>query len=126
MGKAQFLPGYCTLFADPAVPSINDLHGTARVDFLSDMAMLGDAIIRVTQPIRINYGILCNQHPFLHAHLFPRFEWEPEVLRMQNPWAYPEEYYTNPEYQFSEEKHGTLKRDLYDALQDVMQKIDQV
>jgi hypothetical protein len=80
----------------------------------------------VTKPIRINYGILCNSHPFLHAHLYPRFDWEPAELRARNPWVYPEEYFNNPEYQFSEAKYGKLKKDLQDALQDLMQKTYEV
>ena len=37
---------------------------------------------------RINYAILGNQEPALHAHVIPRFADEPDKLRTSHPWAY--------------------------------------
>jgi diadenosine tetraphosphate (Ap4A) HIT family hydrolase len=45
------------------------------------MAHLGDAILQVTSADRINYGILGNSEPELHAHLFPRYTTEQAELR---------------------------------------------
>jgi len=78
IGDTQFLQGYCVLFSDPVVASLNDLNTIGRADFLLDMSIVGDAIIKVCRPLRINYGILGNSYPHLHAHLFPRYEDEPE------------------------------------------------
>ncbi len=88
MGDAQFLPGYCMLLPDPVVPSLNDLTEDARLAFLGDMARLGDAILAATGAIRVNYEILGNQDPELHAHVFPRFAHEPDDKRTRPVWFY--------------------------------------
>jgi len=81
MGDVQFLPGYCLLLADPVVPSLNDLSPQARGQYLQDMVRIGDAILKVTDSFRINYEILGNSEPELHAHIFPRYMSEPEEQR---------------------------------------------
>lgn len=88
MGDVQFLPGYCLLLADPMVPSLNALGDEARGQFLSDMARLGDALLAVTDALRINYEILGNAEPELHAHLFLRYAWEVESVRRMPAWFY--------------------------------------
>ena len=88
MGDAQVLPGYCLLVADPVVADLHELTPGARVQFLSDMALLGEALMRVTGAARMNYEILGNSTPALHAHLFPRYDHEPELLRTQPVWRY--------------------------------------
>ncbi len=59
----QFLRGYTILLADPVVASINDLDRLQRADYLSDMALIGDVLLEVTDAYRINYGILGNSDP---------------------------------------------------------------
>lgn len=105
MGDVQFLPGYCLLLADPVVPSLNDLKEDARRQFLGDMAMLGDALLAVTDAQRINYEILGNSEPELHAHLFPRYAWEIERARRMPAWFY--DWQNAPAY--SAEGHGALQ-----------------
>jgi diadenosine tetraphosphate (Ap4A) HIT family hydrolase len=88
IGDVQFLPGYCLLLADPVVPSLNDLDHARRAEFLRDMGRLGDAILHVTSAERINYEILGNSEPELHAHVFPRYATEPLDLRRLPAWFY--------------------------------------
>jgi uncharacterized protein (DUF486 family)/diadenosine tetraphosphate (Ap4A) HIT family hydrolase len=88
LGTRQFLAGYSLLLPDPVVPHLNALEETARRQFLADMARLGDALLKATGAIRINYAMLGNLEPALHAHLFPRYAEEPEALRTAHPWAY--------------------------------------
>lgn len=88
MGQRQFLMGYCLLLPDPVVPNLNSLSGDCRNEFLSDMAELGDAVQVVTEAIRINYAILGNLEPALHAHVVPRFESELEPFKTGTPWSY--------------------------------------
>jgi len=45
--------------------------------------------LEVTGAYRINYGILGNSDPFLHAHIVPRYMTEPEKFRKGLPWSYP-------------------------------------
>ena len=87
-GDRQFLRGYALLLPDPVVPSLNALGSQERTAFLLDMARLGDALLKVTGAARINYAILGNLEPALHAHVIPRYAEEPEKLRVAHPWAY--------------------------------------
>jgi diadenosine tetraphosphate (Ap4A) HIT family hydrolase len=76
------------LLPDPVVPDLNALTPEKRVHFLLDMSRLGDALLRVTSPLRINYAIFGNVEPALHAHVIPRYRTEPEEMQKQQPWAY--------------------------------------
>ncbi len=107
MANSQFLPGYCILFADPVKPSLNDLNTDERAQFLHDMAIVGDAILTATGAERINYAILGNSEPCLHAHICPRFANEDENYRHGLPWSYPQMQAV--EYQFNELNHSELR-----------------
>jgi diadenosine tetraphosphate (Ap4A) HIT family hydrolase len=87
-GERQFVRGYALLLPDPVVPNLNALGARERIAFLSDMSRLGDALLKVTGALRINYAIFGNQDPALHAHVIPRYLDEPAALRTQQPWAY--------------------------------------
>lgn len=112
MGDVQFLPGYCLLLPDPVVPSLNDLAPAARVAWLSDMATLGDALLAATGARRINYEILGNSEPELHAHLFPRFDDEPEERRRMPAWFYD---WKNA-VAYDEAVHGAIRARIREAL----------
>lgn len=88
LGDAQFVEGYSLLLPDPVVPHLNALTGRSRSRFLADMTRLGDALLTVTGALRINYEMLGNVTPALHAHLFPRYDSEPEELRLRPVWFY--------------------------------------
>jgi diadenosine tetraphosphate (Ap4A) HIT family hydrolase len=88
LGDVQFVRGYSLLLPDPVVTDLNKLRGAARVAFLSDMAAVGDALLSVTNAVRINYEILGNVDPALHAHVFPRYSNEPEDLKVRPVWFY--------------------------------------
>jgi len=88
MGDPQVLAGYCLLLPDPVVPHLNALAPAAQAAFLADVARLGQAVLELTGAIRINYALLGNLEPALHAHVLPRYADEPEALRTAHPWAY--------------------------------------
>jgi diadenosine tetraphosphate (Ap4A) HIT family hydrolase len=81
IGDVQPLPGYCLLLADPVVPSLNALGLQERIAFLSDMALVGDALAKATDCTRVNYEIWGNSEPALHAHIMPRYASESEEKR---------------------------------------------
>jgi len=87
-GDRQVVHGYCLLLPDPVVPDLNALQRPARLQFLEDMATLGDVLLEVTGAKRINYEILGNSEPALHAHLFPRYDSEAAELRTRPAWFY--------------------------------------
>lgn len=108
MGEQQVLTGYCLLLPDPVVPHLNALPSALRAQFLSDMAMVGDALLAVTAGLRINYAIFGNVDPALHAHIFPRRATEPDATRSAQPWAL--DWNAAPRY--TEQLHGDLKKRL--------------
>jgi len=88
LGDPQITHGYCLLLPDPVVADLNALAGDARRHFLDDMARLGDAVLAVTGAGRINYEILGNVEPALHAHVIPRHTSEDPVLRTKPVWLH--------------------------------------
>lgn len=95
IGDVQFLPGYSVLLVDdPKVERLSELPKARRLSFLSDMDTLGEAVERVSRRMdaafrRVNLEILGNTDGFLHAHVWPRFGWEPTDLVSKPVWLYP-------------------------------------
>ena len=122
IGDFQFLPGYCVLLSDTRADSLNALSMDARKDYLLDKTLIGDAIIRVCNPLRINYSTLMNLAHFLHTHVEARYDWEPEENKKRPTYFYPKEKRWNEEYAYSEEKYGKLRADIAAALQELMKE----
>lgn len=86
IGDVQHLPGYCVLITEtPGVDQLTDLPPARQLLFLEDMAILGRAVAAVCaardpQFRRINLEIQGNTDAFLHAHVTPRYEWEPPEI----------------------------------------------
>jgi len=112
MGDPQLLPGYCLLLPDPVVGHLNELHGAARSRFLADVAALGDAVLAATGALRINYAMLGNLEPALHAHVIPRYGHEPGPQQALQPWAL--DWDSAP--RFDATSHGTLRERIHAAL----------
>ncbi|KQW47888.1 diadenosine tetraphosphate hydrolase [Nocardioides sp. Root1257] len=83
IADVQHLPGYCVLISDdPAADQLTDLTPERQLAFLEDMAILGRAVAAVAARRdpdfrRINLEIQGNTDAFLHAHVTPRYAWEP-------------------------------------------------
>ncbi len=108
MSDKQVVPGQLILLSDPIVTSLNDLNADQRAAYLVDMALVGDALLAVTGCLRVNYDILGNTDPALHAHIVPRYAGEPEERRVMPIWLYD---WSQAE-DFSEDRHGDLRRRL--------------
>ena len=104
MADIQYLPGYCILLADPVVQDLNSLTGRKRAQFLNDMAIIGDALLEVTGAYRINYEILGNLDPALHAHIIPRYMTEPEAMRKGPPLFYGKDYRNSVKFDYERDK----------------------
>ena len=95
IGDVQWLPGYCVLLTDDsAVGRLSDLPKAQRLVFLESMERLGEAVERACAAAdarfrRINLEILGNTDPYLHAHIWPRYDWEPAELVGRPVWLYP-------------------------------------
>lgn len=122
MGDTQFLLGYCLLLGVPRVHDLSSLPLTKRRAFLRDMSLLGEAVVAVCQPQRVNYEIFGNTAPFLHAHVLPRYAWEPaEYLRVPVS-HYPRDARLDPRHRFSAATHGPLQAQLASALREIMER----
>ena len=106
------MSGYSLLLPDPVLPHLNALQGAARRAFLDDMARLGDAVLLVTGAERINYEILGNVEPALHAHVIPRYASEPADRRKTPVWLH--DWAAAPGFSLAE--HGDLAKRIADAL----------
>jgi len=104
IGDVQWLPGYCVLLTDdPSVERLTDLPKPKRQQFLHDLDCLGEAVERACTRLdpafrRVNLEILGNADPFLHAHVWPRYDWEPPDLVRYPVWLYPGERWSDPHF----------------------------
>jgi diadenosine tetraphosphate (Ap4A) HIT family hydrolase len=114
MGDPQWLPGYCVLLTDhPEAEGLSDLSQADQFAFLRSMADLGEAVERAcgqADPAfrRINLEILGNDDAFLHAHVWPRYEWEPPELVHRPVWLYPSQRWHDQATALSQE-HEALR-----------------
>ncbi|MEY8459145.1 HIT family protein [Lactococcus ileimucosae] len=112
IGDTQFLEGYCVLLPKEKYYSLNDMEIEERTQFLKEMSIVGDAIINVCSPLRINYDILGNTDAYLHAHVFPRYASESEERRKMPVWLYDKSHWTDDRYQYTDKKHKLLRQRL--------------
>lgn len=126
IGDTQHLPGYSLLLTDdPSIDHLTDLDWERRKDFLFDMSLLGEAVQTACSPHglrRINYEVLGNGLHVLHAHVHPRYDWEP-LDRITGPvWRYPTDVRDDPAHAYSDEKHGELRAQITAGLNDLIVK----
>ena len=100
----QYLRGYCILLCDPVVESINALDLLHRIQFFTDMSIVGDALLQVTGACRINYGLLSNSDPYLHAHIVPRYLNEPAENLHHLPWSYTKEFMNSRPFDLNKDR----------------------
>ena len=121
MGDSQFLPGYCVLLADdPDVSRLSDMLRPARLEYLADIDQLAEAVeigCRKLDPAfrRVNVEILGNTDPYLHTHVFARYDWEPRESIGLPVWGYPRERWTDPAATLGPQ-HDALRTAIRDAL----------
>lgn len=92
IGDVQFLPGYCVLLAkDPEARALSELSRLDRVQFLADADLLAMAVESACLDVdpgflRTNLEVLGNTDAFVHAHVWPRYSWEPPELVRKPVW----------------------------------------
>ena len=97
IGDVQFLPGYALALSKvPGVDRLSDLPRPERVRYLADVDLVATAVENVCSERdpayrRVNVEILGNTDAFLHAHVWPRYEWEPADLIGKPVWLHPAE-----------------------------------
>lgn len=115
IGDRQFLPGYSVLLTDdPAATRLSDLPRPRRAAYLSDTERLAEAVERACARLdpafrRVNIEILGNTDPYLHAHIWPRYDWEPADRVRRPVWLYDEEEYWRGEQHALAPRHDALR-----------------
>lgn len=121
IGDVQFLPGYCLALTNRrGVDRLSDLPRRERVRYLADVDLLATAVEQVCAArddgySRLNVEILGNKEPFLHAHIWPRYRWEPAGLRPLPVWHYPAARWADPATALSS-GHDALRAALADEV----------
>jgi diadenosine tetraphosphate (Ap4A) HIT family hydrolase len=112
MGDVQWLPGYCVLLVDRlGVSGLTDLDRPTRRAFLESMDVLAEAVQDACRETRtgfrrMNLEILGNTDTFLHAHLWPRYDWEPPERVTKPVWLYPADRWTDERHRLSAAHDG--------------------
>lgn len=112
IGDVQFLPGYCVALTDRVgIERLSDLPRSERLRFLASMETLGEAVERACGALdpafrRVNLEILGNTDPFLHAHVWPRYDWEPAHLVGKPVWLHPADRWHDPAVALGPQHHA--------------------
>lgn len=116
MGDVQWLPGYCILLTDdPHVTRLSELPRRTRMQYLDSLDRLAEAVEQSCAEAdpafrRVNIEILGNTDPFLHAHVWPRYNWETEEMIGRPVWLYPPERWSEHASELSEEQDALRAR----------------
>ena len=65
--------GYCCLVAKPHAIELHDLSEEDAQAFIRDIRRVSQALLDVTDAVKLNYDIHGNTIPHLHMHFFPRY-----------------------------------------------------
>lgn len=81
LARNQFIPGYCVLLCHRHVREPYELSPDERSLFFEDMLRVGRILEHAIGAIKLNFEILGNSVPHLHAHIKPRYYGDPAPNR---------------------------------------------
>lgn len=81
-------PGRCIVVYRDHVEHLEALSEEELLAFKRDVVRVGSAVKRITGAARVNYAVLGNATPHLHAHVIPRTPGV-EELATRSPWNDP-------------------------------------
>ena len=122
IGDVQWLPGYSlALTKEPGVDKLSDLPRPERIRYLADVDLIATAVENVCARRdrgfrRMNIEILGNTDAFLHAHIWPRYDWEPPALLEKPVWLYSPDHWSDPGHALGD-AHDDLRADITRELQ---------
>lgn len=82
--KNQFIKGYCILIAEGHYSELHSMPTDHQAAFLRDMVRVGAALTTIFGADKMNYEILGNGIPHVHAHIKPRYYGEGAPRRIGN------------------------------------------
>lgn len=124
IGDPQFLPGYSLLLSkNSKVTALSELPRRERLDFLADVDLLATAVERACRSVdpgfrRVNIEVLGNMDDYVHAHIFPRYQWEPDDLPYRPVWHYDPANWSDPTTALSS-AHDALRQCITDEITDL-------
>jgi diadenosine tetraphosphate (Ap4A) HIT family hydrolase len=83
--REQHVPGWCVLLLRRHVREPHELPEAERIAFFEDMVRVGRALEQAYASLKINYSILGNLVPHVHAHIQPRYYGDPYPGGVVNP-----------------------------------------
>ena len=121
LGDHQFYRGYTLILFKRHVTELHVLDADVRRKFLDEMALVGKAVWRAFEPQKLNYEILGNTDPHLHAHIFPRIITDTDFSKPI--WNTPEAIRKSEATRPTSEELGVLKETLLGALMHCLRSI---
>lgn len=86
--------GRCIVMLREHYDHLDELPADAAAAFTEDQRIVGHYLRQWPGVERINYAILGNTLPHVHAHVIPRYEGDPIPTRP--PWEHPEKSHRCP------------------------------
>jgi diadenosine tetraphosphate (Ap4A) HIT family hydrolase len=77
LAREQHVPGWCVLICRRHVREPHELPAAEQRAFFDDLVRVGEALERVYAAAKMNYQLLGNLVPHLHAHIQPRAYGDP-------------------------------------------------
>ncbi len=87
LSSNQFVPGYCILVCTKHVIEPYQLTAEEQALFFGDMMRAAQTLEMVFHAVKMNYQLLGNEVPHLHAHLVPRYYGDSSPNRPIDPGA---------------------------------------
>lgn len=78
VGDGQFYKGYTLLLNKVHASELHQIDKQSQLEFLSDMAIVAEAVWNVFKPDKLNYELLGNTDEHMHWHIFPRRKTDPK------------------------------------------------
>jgi diadenosine tetraphosphate (Ap4A) HIT family hydrolase len=93
LSRNQFVAGYCVLICKRHAVEPYQLEPQERAMFFDDLAKVGKALQAVYGADKMNYELLGNLVPHLHAHVVPRYFTDEAPGRPIDPTSQGREVY---------------------------------
>jgi len=107
--KSANFKGYCVLVLKRHAVELDDLTSDERCALMEDIARVAHAIRAVCSPDKLNYEILGNIVPHVHAHIIPRYAGDPT-------WGWPIWSVFPDKQSLSDEEYAELARKIRTAI----------
>ncbi len=76
IGDFQYFKGYTLFLCKQHIPELHLLDSDYKIQFLTEMSIVAEAVYTCFKPDKLNYELLGNSESHMHWHLFPRFQHE--------------------------------------------------